>query len=189
MADSLNAHIQAYVQPGGEECYAYAVALFYYSPESGYKHITRHLKYEHGVGLGRSIASVLGEKLAQASRFADVDAVIPVPLYWSRRLKRGYNQAEIIAKELARKLDAPLVTDVLVRRRSTSTQTRLSQEDRKKNISGAFVARGGHRLRHILLVDDVYTTGSTIAECFNALRMVFPVGTRISVATLAFVSH
>ena len=121
--------------------------------------------------------------------------IMPVPLHWAREWKRGYNQAEVIASALASETGVPLRTDVLKRRRRTRTQTRLDIEGKARNVAGAFsvsddaavIFRSGGNVRHILLVDDVFTTGSTLTACFTALRTVFPPGVRISVATLGFV--
>ena len=192
MADLLNGRVQESVQPGIQERYAYAAALFFYNSESAYRQITQHLKYEGGVGMGKAFASALGRRLAGSPLFADVDAVIPVPLHWTRRWKRGYNQAEVIAKAVAACLDAPVRSDLLVRRRRTRTQIQLSVEDKRRNMSGAFSLgrkADGRGIHHILLVDDVFTTGATSVECFRTLRNLFPPKVRISVATLAFVSN
>ena len=118
--------------------------------------------------------------------------IIPVPLHWSRRWKRGYNQAEEIASGVAAEAGVPLRTDILYRCRRTTTQTKLDIEGKARNVAGAFALRKGSipsdtMPRHILLIDDVFTTGSTLHACFVALREVFPAGVRISVATLGFV--
>ena len=185
---------------GGLEPYAFAAALFHYSPQSPYSAITQHLKYNRGLAAGRRFAAQLGEDLAASPLFRDVDIVVPVPLHPSRLRKRGYNQAEIIARELARCLKATLVPNLLRRTRRTRTQTELTVEEKAANVSGAFEVAGNRidstRLseapscrplpRHILLVDDVFTTGATLAECHAALRKVFPPPVRISAASLGF---
>ncbi len=202
--------------------YSYAVALFNFAKEGGFRHITYHLKYGRDIALGRHFAAMLGEKIAGEEHLGDIDAVIPVPLHWTRRLSRGYNQAEVIAKEIAAQTGAALRTDILRRRRATRTQTRLSVEAKKRNVSGAFVLRKralegflgpSSQLdqehldpgrakpernerrsspkspppRHILLVDDVFTTGSTLYNCYLPLREALGNEVRISVATLGVV--
>ena len=187
------------------EPYQRAAALIYYRAESGYSAIPRALKYRGNFAAGRHFASMLGKRLAESPLFADVDMVVPVPLHWMRRLRRGYNQAEVIAREVARELEAARGGDgasavafeprLLRRTRRTKTQTRLGAEAKLLNVAGAFAVRRGiakiwrekkNSPRHILLVDDVFTSGSTLATCHAALRTVFGPEVRISVATLAF---
>ena len=193
------------VMPGSDRAsgappYSYATALFFYRTSTGYPDITRHLKYHADLGLGRHFASILGRGMAGSPLFSDVDIVIPVPLHWTRRWSRGYNQAEVIASVLADCLGAALHTDILYRTRRTKTQTRLSLEEKARNVSGAFrvrrsflrsMGRDGRsgNPAHILLVDDVFTTGATLHACYRALRTVFSVQVRISVATLACVGQ
>lgn len=193
------------------EPYAFAAALFFYSSVSDYRHIPWHLKYEGGLAAGRHFARMLGERLAASPQFADVEVVVPVPLHWTRQWRRGYNQAEVIACELAAVLGAELRTDILRRVRRTRSQVRLSVPEKAANVRGAFALRRSFALhcssvlrsyslapsappqltpqvRHILLVDDTFTTGSTLNACRGVLRQAFPLPTRISVATLAFVA-
>lgn len=159
---------------------------------------------------------MLGRRLAAAPPFADVDLVIPVPLHWTRRWRRGYNQAEILAKAVAEAMTKNVIsgmtgnpavcwTDLLVRTRRTRTQTRLNVEQKARNVEAAFrvperfawglrVNRLGTgttprsilaSARHILLIDDTFTTGATLYACYAALRPY--TSARISVATLAAV--
>ncbi len=213
MADKFNERIQKRIcgkHPSGdnEECgdgsaaesieyerYAYASALFSYHSEAGYRQIPYQIKYHGNTEMGRYFGRMLGIRLA--SSWTDVDMVIPVPLHWMRRWKRGYNQAEIIASAIADAMDVPLNTGILLRRKRTITQTKLNIEQKMRNVDGAFevsdeaamIYRNGGNVRHILLVDDVFTTGSTIESCFNALRAIFPPSVRISAVTLGYVER
>lgn len=211
MADAFNASIQKGLDAGRSfpethgpeenqasqhprEPYAFAAALFFFHNGSEYRNIQYSIKYKGDIQAGRHFGRILGSRLASAEHFSDVDIVIPVPLHWSRQWKRGYNQAEIVAKEVAEQLGAELKTDIIIRNRRTRTQTELSAEEKEANVSGAFCissfsAGGGmeqERISHILLIDDIFTTGSTLYHCFAALRTVFPPPLRISVATLGF---
>lgn len=193
MADRFNAMIQKELPEGVTEPYSYAVSLFFYRGESSYRLITPHLKYGHGISSGRFFARLLAERMSEAGHFADIDWVVPVPLHWTRRVRRGYNQAEIIARAIAERLGAQLHSRVLVRSRHTRSQTHLSVADKLTNVAGAFSLREGYAPgaapRHILLVDDVFTTGATMNACRNVLRTRFGPQVRISAATLAFVDN
>ena len=215
MADRFNLLIQRDLEeqlptpPPGETCvgegvpkepYAWAAALFFYHSDAGYRKIPQALKYKGVVAAGRRFGRLLGMKLAGSPSFAGVDAVIPVPLHWRRRWKRGYNQAEVLAREIAGVLHARMFPHLLFRSRATRTQTRLSVGEKARNVSGAFRLRphardiltacrkelpAGRDL-HLLLVDDVFTTGATLHACYRVLRNAFP-SARISIATLAVV--
>lgn len=192
MADRFNSLVQSDLSSNSCEPYSYACALFFYNAESPYRHITPHLKYGRGINSGRFFSRQLASRLATAPQFVDVDWIVPVPLHWMRRLHRGYNQAEIIASEIADVMGAQLRSDVLVRCRRTQTQVRLNVQQKVRNVEGAFKARGdrlmsGEKPHHILLVDDVFTTGATMNACRKALRSCLDADVRISVVSLAFV--
>lgn len=187
MADRFNSLVES-----GNYCYA--TALFFYRASTGYRKITQSLKYEADLGAGRFFSRKLGKEMAESPLYKDVDAVIPVPLHWTRRWARGYNQAEVIAGELAAALGAQLRDDILYRARRTRSQATLSVGEKGRNVRGAFRVRRRFLRKpvsysHILVVDDVYTTGATLYSCFLALREVFPEPVRISVATLACVGR
>lgn len=188
MADRYNAKIAAGID--AFEPYQQAAALIRYSPEGGYDNIPQHLKYLRDFKAGKYFAKMLGERLKASGLYDDVDMVIPVPLHWTRRMKRGYNQAEIIAKAVAAELGAKMRADILVRTRRTKTQTRLSAARKGLNVKGAFGVRKkrlpGEQPLHILIIDDVFTSGATLCACHDALRTAFGQATKISVATLSY---
>ncbi|MBR1574857.1 MAG: ComF family protein [Bacteroidales bacterium] len=187
MADKYNAAIRDQVPDGVEEPYGHAAALFYYNSESGYKNIPQALKYRSALGLGREFADQLGARLASSADFADVDCVIPVPLHWRRHWGRGYNQAAVIAQRVAAALGAAFRPKALRRLRYTPSQTKVAMEKKASNVSGVFRMVDRIEARHILLVDDTFTTGATLAACHRALRSACPPSVRISVATLSYV--
>lgn len=192
MADRFNLLIQKQLEDKHNhvhENYAYALALFFYDMESDYRHIPYQIKYHGNIPAGKYFGGLLGQEIASAQWMSDVDAVIPVPLHWRRKWSRGYNQAEVIARGVSEIIQVPVRTDVLMRRRFTRTQTKMDVPQKAENVNGAFEAtcHDGETFRHILLIDDVFTTGATLHACFAALRSVFPPDVRISVATLGFV--
>lgn len=217
MADRFNKLLQdSLEQKWRDERYAFACPLMFYDSEGAYRQIPYSIKYKGNIPVGRHFGKMLGNMLSHAAHFEDVDMVIPVPLHWTRRWKRGYNQAEVLAEAIAREMGVVMRTDVLKRDKRTATQTRLEIEEKARNVAGAFEvseqfvrlvcsadkdavlncsdaeassSSGTNMPRHILLVDDIFTTGSTLLACFNALREVFPPSVRISVATLGFVGE
>ncbi len=183
MADRFNALVQE-----GEYCFA--TALFFYRASTGYRKITQSLKYNADFAAGKNFARKLGKEMASSALYRDVDAVIPVPLHWTRRWSRGYNQAEVIASLLADCLGAELRKDILYRAKRTRSQATLSVGEKGLNVLGAFRLRRNRindvaSYSHILLVDDVFTTGATLYSCYSALRPY--TAARISIATLAAV--
>jgi ComF family protein len=118
---------------------------------------------------------------------AEADVLVPVPLHYFRLLKRRYNQSALIAQALAKAGPAPCLTDALVRRRATPSQGRLRRRERRENVARAFIVNPARAARlkgkTVILVDDVYTTGSTARECAKALRAAG--AARIHVLTLA----
>lgn len=194
MADKLNEIIQKSIDSGDSvhERYAYATALFFYHSEADYRLIPYQIKYHGNVDAGLFFGRMLGKRLASSQLFSDVDMVVPVPLHWTRRWKRGYNQAEIIASAVAESLGVPMRRDILKRLKRTTTQTKVEVEEKARNVADAFSLNPGcfgDAPAHLLLIDDVFTTGNTLSACFRTLRQVLPPTVRISVATLGFVGH
>lgn len=179
--------------------FSYATSLFLYHEENNYKKIPQALKYLCNLEEGFYYAAMLGRMMKASRLYEDVDFIIPVPLHWTRHWKRGYNQAEVIAKAIGKELGIPVRTDMIRRGRRTRTQTKLNVAEKSKNVENAFTAiRNQSRhpsrqetsaVRHILVVDDVFTTGATISACFDAIRPIFGPKVRLSAATLAFVTQ
>ncbi|MEZ5367377.1 MAG: ComF family protein [Bryobacterales bacterium] len=127
------------------------------------------LKYDGMAPLARP----LGERLALAAApFADFDAIVPAPLHWRRRWGRGFNQSDLLARELSRQIQIPLDRRLL-RTRSTPPQAGLSASERRRNVQGAFAPAGDKtaiRGKKLIVVDDVMTTGATLEACARVLK-------------------
>jgi ComF family protein len=125
-------------------------------------------KYKRIKPLAHPLGAMLASALPRESAF---DAIVPVPLHWRRRWRRGFNQSELLARELGRRCGLP-VRRALRRTKATASQAALSHTGRRKNVSSAFAARRSVSIEglRVLLVDDVMTTGSTAAACARALK-------------------
>ncbi len=130
------------------------------------------LKYEAVTPLGNWFAGRLLETLARDSEKFPLDVVVPVPLHPQRQRERGYNQAELLARPLARRLRLPLSSYLLVRTRPRPEKFLLSRRERWQSVRGAYATRPGTRVDklRVLLVDDVFTTGATLDACARALH-------------------
>ncbi len=170
-------------------------SLLYYRRESAYSSLTPQVKYLGKRELGLFLGEMLGNFLA-GSNVPPVDYLIPVPLHPLRKWKRGYNQAEIIATGIMKGLrkehrDGPpfLATDILFRKKWSRSQTGIDVGNKWENVTDAFALReknaGILKNRHILIIDDVLTTGATAEACWNALSGIEDI--RLSYAALAFV--
>ncbi len=150
----------------------------------------RELMLSYKYGKQRYLVKVLAkfcvEVLRDDSRFSALPdpVLVPVPLHWRRQFHRGFNQSELVSRELTGLTGIPTLK-LLRRRRYTTTQTRLTRGERLKNLKGAFVvSRNLGEFRSIILVDDVFTTGSTSEECAKLLRKEFPKVENIVVVTV-----
>lgn len=128
-------------------------------------------KYKNDRQIGKILIEELGkETLAELKRLP-VDGIVPVPMHWKKEKLRGYNQAYLLAKEIGRILELPVYKNYLVRTISTVAQKELTAGERKKNIKKAFkIGKNVVKLEHILLVDDIYTTGATASACAGVLK-------------------
>ncbi len=135
-------------------------------------------KYSGMKPLARPLASYLeraiskdGPNKDESSKDDSYDAVVAVPLYWRRRWTRGFNQAELLARHVAKRRGIPLLS-ALRRKRATATQAGLASAGRRRNVAGAFVLKPNQNLagKKILLIDDVMTTGATASACASVLK-------------------
>ena len=152
-----------------------------------YEGLLREWIHLYKYGRIKTMAQPLGELLARAvPRDEGFDAIVPVPLHWRREWQRGFNQAELLARGLSRRVGLPVVR-ALRRVRSTGTQAGLSNTARRRNVSAAFRSRRPVAGQRILLIDDVMTTGSTAAACALALKRAG--AARVALVTVARVDR
>jgi len=152
-----------------------------------YEGTLRQLIHVFKYGGVRPLAGTFGRFMAQAlPREAEFDLIVPMPLHWLKKYQRGFNQAELLANEIAVRWGAPVVNAVR-RRKYTSTQAGLTNAKRRLNVAGAFAIPKRFRKRldgkHVLLTDDVMTTGATAGACARALKRAG--ATRVTLLTLA----
>lgn len=164
-----------------------AASFFHYSEST--KEILLQLKYKDNPHIGEYMASQYAKEIVDSHFFDDIDVIVPIPLHWLRRIKRGYNQSEHIAKGISRVTGIPICTKAVKRNRNNKSQTRVMRHQRHDNVEDIFTLTRPEMLadKHILIVDDVTTTGSTINAC--AQEIAKAPNTRISVLTLAFASQ
>jgi ComF family protein len=164
-------------------------AYFYFSKGSKVQHLMHQFKYRGRFEIGVYMGRLYGSDLKQEEAFNDITMVIPVPLHPKKMGKRGYNQSEKFAEGLAKSMDIILDTKTLVRTYASETQTRKTRFSRWENVKEIFKVNDPDKIagKHILLVDDVITTGATIEACATHLLEVE--GTRVSVASLACTLH
>jgi ComF family protein len=160
-------------------------ACFYFVKGGKIQQVIHHLKYSHKPYIGFHWGKIYAQKLAQEAHFRTVDLVIPVPLHWKKQQLRGYNQAEAISRGLAEGMEKLHIPKALIRNEFSSSQTQKGKLDRLNNVEQAFsVARPAElEGRHVLLVDDVMTSGATLEAC--ALPILALSGTKVSMVTLA----
>lgn len=163
-----------------------ASSYLYFRTDDRWRKMIHRLKYQGEWRLGLTFGELYGAELKSSGLYNDVDLVIPVPLHVMKYLKRKYNQSEYIAEGIAKELSVKVDRRSLYRRRNNPSQTQQHASERWLNVSDLFAVRNPERLenKHILLVDDVLTTGATLSACIYALQRDVPT-CRISIATLA----
>lgn len=164
-----------------------ATSLYCYARGGMVANILHGMKYHGRKCLCRQMGRILGTELLDTGFFDGIDCIVPVPLHKNRMKERGYNQSELLARGMSDITSIPVVIDVMRRVHNNATQTHKSVVERWENAEGLFeVTENSASLsgKHILLIDDVLTTGATISACLDALKNVDSV--KISIVTLAW---
>lgn len=147
------------------------MALLYFKKGTKVQNLIHHLKYKGQTDVGLMLGRMIGEKLLSNTLYQKPDLIVPVPLHQKKENSRGYNQSKCIADGIAEVLQVPVVTGVLTRKKNTGTQTKKSRYQRFENVQSVFEIRQpwGLENQHILLIDDVITTGATLESCGKIL--------------------
>lgn len=164
-------------------------ALFYYEAHAASARIIYHLKYHDHPEMGRVMGRMVAREFAISRFFDGIDAIVPVPLAKKRQRQRGYNQSREMAEGIGEVTGLPIYNKVVRRTGFKGSQTRLTRLERNENVEGTFLLADGNSIRgkHLLLVDDVVTTGATVVAC--ARELLKAEGVRVSVLSLGFVKH
>ncbi len=166
-----------------------ASAMYYYRKGSKVQHLIHQLKYKGYKDIGFFLGEMYGSELLTAEDFNKIDLIVPIPLHKKKLLKRGFNQSEVFAIGLSKAMKKETDTTSVIRTVATSTQTRKSRYKRWENVNEIFEVKHPDKIagKHILLVDDVITTGATMEACVQVILQV--PGTRASAASIAFAAH
>ena len=169
--------------------FEHATAMLLYRSGGTVRQMVHAMKFHQCPELCVIMGRQMGLDLMRSGHFDDVDILLPVPLHWLRQLGRGYNQSELLCRGISEVMARPISTGNLIRHRNTLKQSQQSADNRVANVEGAFRVKkpdllAGH---HVLLVDDVMTTGATLTACADVLAGI--PGIRISVATLTIAGN
>lgn len=153
-----------------------AGAYLYFHKGNRVQQLMHRFKYKGKKEIGEYIGNLYGNELLKNNYLSDADLIIPVPLHPEKHKKRGYNQSEYFAKGLSNSLQIPFNKDILIRAIASSTQTKKNRFERWQNVSTIFKIENLENItnKHVILVDDVITTGATVEACANILLKASP---------------
>ena len=163
-----------------------ASSFYFFVYRSGFRDLIHDFKYRGGWSIARKMGEWYGSELAASGLYDEIDLIVPVPLHIRKRISRGYNQSEYIAEGISAATGIPVDRRSVRRTTHNRSQTQRRKSERWDNVEGIFAVRDPERLRgkHLLIVDDVLTTGATIISLGETILRAVP-GCRISIATLA----
>lgn len=164
-----------------------AHAEYYFAKESLIQHLIHQLKYKGNTAIGEYLGQLLATSLLKSNRFNNIDALIPLPLFPDKERKRGYNQAAVICNGMSEIMNVPVLNNVLIRQRFTETQTKKHRAERWENVESSFAVKNESLIKgkHLLLIDDVITTGATLEASGQCLLKTGEVKLSIAALTAA----
>lgn len=162
-----------------------ANAFIYYDRHSLASRLIHKFKYNDELIIGKFLTNLFCQQLKEKDWIKKIDFILPLPLHWRRKLHRGYNQSEIISREIGKNFDIKVKTNCIKRIHYNKSQTKMTKEKRWENVENIFAVRNTKQLegKHILLVDDISTTGASLNSCIKALSRIKDIN--ISVLVLA----
>ena len=164
----------------------YATAQYYFTKKSLVQRLMHQFKYRGDKELGVFLGRLMGHQLNESNRFKAIDVLLPLPLFPSKERKRGYNQATMLCEGISEVLQKPVVKDAVIRTIFTESQTKKNRIERWQNMEGRFqlIKENAIKDKHVLLIDDVITTGATLEACGH--EVLKAEGAKLSIATLCF---
>lgn len=168
----------------GQFPFVSATGHFFYTRESSLAQLIQDMKYRNFPSIGNKLGAIAGEELYMSGFLSDVEVLVPVPMHYFKKARRGYNQSERISRGIGEATGLP-VQDILKMIRTRKTQTALSGEERMRNAENLFKVKPGMDIdgKGVLLVDDICTTGATLGSAAKVLTERFP-GIKLYLFTL-----
>ena len=166
--------------------FEFAASLLYFRKKGIAQQLMHNLKYKNQQEIGTYLGDYFSKKLLELPIFKDIDGIIPVPLHKKRLHERGYNQVTTFCESLEKNLSIPIIDDVLIKSKNLKSQIKKSKENRLETNKNVFSIENAHKIegKHLLLIDDIFTTGATIEACAKEILKIK--NTKISILTMAY---
>lgn len=166
--------------------FEFGASMLYFTKKGSVQNLMHNLKYRNRQEIGTHLGNLYANELIDLDVFKTVDFIIPVPLHQKRFYERGYNQVTTFCEALENKLKIPMLDDILVKTKNLKSQTNKTKEARLENNKNVFLIQNEHKIegKHLLIVDDIFTTGATIEACAREILKIE--NTKISILTMAY---
>jgi ComF family protein len=166
--------------------FEFGASLLYFRKKGIAQQLMHNLKYKNQQEIGTFLGDIFSKNVLDLPIFNDIDVIIPVPLHKKRLHERGYNQVTTFCEALEKNLAIPIIDSVLVKSINLKSQIQKSKENRLETNKNVFSIENAHKIegKHVLLVDDIFTTGATIEACAKEILKIK--NTRISIVTMAY---